>query len=34
MMKFSKTELTLSVGVLVGLVIAKKFVRPVLAGAL
>lgn len=31
---FTKTDLTISVGVMIGLIVAKKFVRPVIQGAL
>lgn len=34
MPKFGKTELGLAVGCMVGLIVAKRFVRPVIKGAL
>jgi len=31
---FTKTDLGISIGVMIGLIIAKKYVRPVVKGAL
>lgn len=33
-LSFTKTDLGISIGVMVGLIIAKKYVRPVIQGAL
>lgn len=33
-MKFTKQDLGLAIGAMVGIIVAKKFVRPVIQGAL
>lgn len=33
-LNFTKTDLGISIGVMIGLIIAKKYIRPVIQGAL